>query len=142
MKWSPLHLRRQVHISSYMFKVIKGESPNNFINKFKYISGSSRDGSNCNLYTPKSQNLKNFYYLGAKAWKNLPSDLRNKCDTKAFSNIYKGQLLHSIIGDPTYHSGPGCRHVRVWVKILNSFSFVLTCKLNKKLIHCKKPKLN
>ena len=102
MKWLPLHLRRQVHISSYMFKVIKGESPNNFINKFKYISGGRRDGSNCNLYTPKSPNLKNFYYLGAKAWNNLPSDLRNKCDAKAFSNIYKAQLLHSIIGDSTY----------------------------------------
>ena len=59
MKWLLLHLRRQVHISSYMFKVIKGESPKNFINKFKYISGGSRDGSNCNLYTPKSPNLKN-----------------------------------------------------------------------------------
>ena len=96
MKWLPLHLRRQVHISSYMFKVIKGESPNIFIDKFKYISG------NCNLYTTKSPNLKNFYNLGAKAWKNLPSDLRNKCDAKAFSNIYKAQLIHSIIGDPTY----------------------------------------
>ena len=41
-------------------------------------------------------------YLGAKAWNNLPSDLRNKCDAKAFSNVYKAQLLHSIIGDPTY----------------------------------------
>ena len=51
MKWLPLHLRRQVHISSYMFKVINGESPNNFINKFKYISGGSRDGSYCNMYT-------------------------------------------------------------------------------------------
>ena len=61
-----------------MFKVIKGESPNNFINKYTYISGGSRDGSNCNLYTPKSPNLKNFSYLGAKAWNNLPSDLRNK----------------------------------------------------------------
>ena len=59
MKWLLLHLRRQVHISSYMFKVIKGESPKNFINKFKYISGGSMDGSNCNLYTPKSPNLKN-----------------------------------------------------------------------------------
>ena len=99
MKWLPLHLRRQVHISSYMFKVIKAESPNNFINKFKYISGGSRDGPNCNLYTPKSPNLKNFYYLGAKAWNNLPSDLRNKCDAKAyaFSNIYKAlELLHSV----------------------------------------------
>ena len=101
MKWLPLYLRRQVHISLYMFKVIKGEIPNNFINKFKYISGGSRDGSNCYLYTLKSLNLKNFYYVGAKAWNNLPSDLRNKCDAKAFSNIYKAQLLHSIIGDPT-----------------------------------------
>ena len=87
-----------------MSKVIKGESPNNFINKFKYISGhgDSMDGANCNLYTPKSPNLKNFYYLGAKAWNNLPYDLRNKCDAKAFSNIYKTQLLPLIIGDPTY----------------------------------------
>ena len=64
MKWLPLHLRGQIHLSLYMFKVIKGESPKNFI---EYISGGSRDESNCNLYTPKSPNLKNFYYLGAKA---------------------------------------------------------------------------
>ena len=59
MKWLPLYLRRQVHLN--------GQSPSNFINKFKFISGGSRDGANCNLYTPKSKNLKNFYYLGAKA---------------------------------------------------------------------------
>ena len=94
--------RRQVHVSSYMFKVIKGESSNNFINKCKYISGGSRDGSNCNMFTPKSPNLKNFYYLGAKTSNNSRSDLRNKCDAKALSNIYTAQLLHSIIGDPTY----------------------------------------
>ena len=29
MKWLPLHLCRQVHISLYMSKVIKGECPNN-----------------------------------------------------------------------------------------------------------------
>ena len=102
MKWLPLHLRRQVHLSSYMFKIIKGVSPSNFINKFKYISGGSRGGANCNLYTPKSSNLKNFYYLGAKAWNNLPSDLRNKSDAKVFSNIYKSQLLDKITSDLTY----------------------------------------
>ena len=67
MKWLPLYLRRQVHLN--------GQSPSNFINKFKFISGGSRDGANCNLYTPKSKNLKNFYYLGAKAWNSLPVDL-------------------------------------------------------------------
>ena len=58
MKWHPLHLRRQVHLSSYMLKILNGQSPSNFINKFKFISGGSRNGANCNLYTPKSKNLK------------------------------------------------------------------------------------
>ena len=102
MKWLPLHLRRQVHLSSYMFKIIKEQSPSNFIYKFAFISGGSRNGASCNLYTPKSKNLKNFYYLGAKAWNNLPQDLRNMSDAKLFGKIYKTQLLDSITNDPTY----------------------------------------
>ena len=102
MKWLPLHLRRQLHLSSYMYKIIKGQSPTNCINKFKFISGGSRDGSNCNLYTPKSTNLKNFYYLGAKAWNILPTSLRNKEDSKLFSKIYKTNLLESIQVDLNY----------------------------------------
>ena len=89
IKWLPLHLRRQVHLSSYMFKILNGQSPSNFINKLKFISGGSRDGANCNLYTPKSKNLKNVYYLGAKAWNCLPSDLRNLTDPKVFSKNFK-----------------------------------------------------
>ena len=102
MKWSPLHLRRQVHLSTYMFKIIKGQSPSNFINKFQFISGGSRDGSNCNLYTPKSFNLKNFYYLGVKAWNILPTSLRNIEDSKVFGKAYKSNLLESIISDQNY----------------------------------------
>ena len=103
MKWLPLHLRRQVHLSSYMFKILNGQSPSNFINKFKFISGGSRHGTNCNLYTPKSKNLKNFYYLGAKAWNSLPTDLRNMNDPKAFiNNGLKNKLLDSIINNPGY----------------------------------------
>ena len=102
MRWLPLHLRRQVHLSSYMFEIIKGVSPSNFINEFKYISGVSRDGANCNVYTPKSSNLKNFYYLGAKAWNNLQSYLRNKSDAKVFSNILYKSQLDKITKDHTY----------------------------------------
>ena len=102
MKWLPLHLRRQVHLSSYMLKILNGQSPSNFINKFKFISGGSRDGANCNLYTPKSKNLKNFYYLGAKAWNSLPVDLRNMSDPKVFGKHFKSRLLDSIINDPNY----------------------------------------
>ena len=102
MKWLPLHLRRQVHLFTYMFKIIKGQSPSNFINKFKFISGGSRDGSNCNLYTPKSTSLKNFYYLGAKAWNILPTSLRNMEDPKLFGKIYKANLLDSIVSNTRY----------------------------------------
>ena len=102
MKWSALHLRRQVHLCTYMFKIINSQGPSNFINKFKFISGGSRDGSNCNLYTPKSPNLKNFYYLGAKAWNVLPTCLRNMKDSKAFSKAYKSNLLESILSNSSY----------------------------------------
>ena len=102
MKWLPLHLRRQLHLSSYMFRIIKGQSPSNFMNKFNFISGGSRDGDSCNLYTPKSKTLKHFYYLGAKCWNTLPSYLRNLDDAGRFSKAYKAELLHSIINDPKY----------------------------------------
>ena len=39
MKWLPLHLRRQVHLTTYMLKILKGLSPSYFMNKFKFISG-------------------------------------------------------------------------------------------------------
>ena len=102
MKWLPLHLRRQLHLTSYIMKIIKGQSPSNFINKFKYISGGSREGANCNLYIPKSKSLKQFYYLGARAWNNLPPNLRKIDDPKTFSKEYKLQLLHSITIDTNY----------------------------------------
>ncbi len=102
MKWLPLHLRRQLHLSSYMFKIIKGNSPTNFMNKFSFISGGSRDGENCNLYTPRSKSLKNFYYLGAKSWNILPLTLRHLNDPRDFNKAYKAQLLESIVNDNSY----------------------------------------
>ena len=111
MKWLPLHLRRQVHLSNYMFKILNGQCPHNFIYKFNYISGGSRDGSICNLYTPRSKNLKNFYYLGAKAWNNVPIDLRNISDPKVFGKKYKSLLLDSVTIDPGY-------------SVNNSFDFI------------------
>ena len=110
MKWLPLYLRRQVHISSYILKIIKGHCPTNFINKFNFISGGSRDGARCNLYTPKSTTLKQFYYLGAKAWNNLPSDLRKIDDPKLFSREYKLQILYSITKDSNYVTNSSFDH--------------------------------
>ena len=102
MKWIPLHIRRQLHLSTYMYKIINGYSPSNFGNKFQYISGGSRDGENCNLYTPKSRSQKEFYYVGAKCWNRLPQSLRVQENAKAFSIQYKQHLLNSILSDNGY----------------------------------------
>ena len=72
------------------------------MNKFKFVSGGSREGDNCNLYTHKSKTHKEFYYLGTKCWNNLPHDLRDLNDVKMFSKAYKTRLLNSIITDPKY----------------------------------------
>ena len=102
MKWLPLHIRRQLHLAAYMYRIINGLCPKNFMNKFTYISGGSRDGNNCNLYTNKSRTHKEFYYLGAKCWNLLPQPLRNIESVKQFSDTYKMKLLNSIVNDQDY----------------------------------------
>ena len=102
MKWLPLHLRRQVHLSNYMYRIINDNCPTNFMSKFSYVSGGSRGSENCNLYVNKSTSHKNFYYLGAKCWNNLPKSIRNLPDISTFSNSYKKLLLSSVALDPNY----------------------------------------
>ena len=44
------------------------------------------------LYTPKSKNLKHFYYLGAKAWNSLLDSVINDPNyivNNAYDYIYK-----------------------------------------------------
>ena len=85
-----------------MYRIINGLSPKHFMDKFSYISGGSRDGSNCNLYTNKSRSHKQFYYLGAKCWNILPQSLRKIEDVKLFTKTYKNQLLSSIVNNIDY----------------------------------------
>ena len=96
MKWLPFHIRRQLHLATYMYRIINGLSPKKIMNKFAYISGGSRDGNSCNLYTNKSRTHKEFYYLRAKCWNLLPQPLRNIENTKNFSDIDKKQLLAQL----------------------------------------------
>ena len=102
MNWLPLHLRRQVHMTCYMYKVINGLSPPQLRDKFVYISGGSRDGENCNLYTKKSKSHKQFFYLGAKCWNILPQSLRQAESSKNFGKKLRNQLLCSIKIDASY----------------------------------------
>ena len=102
MKWLPLHLRRQLHLSNYMFRIIHDDCPTNFMNKFSYISGGSRNSESCNLYINRSYSHKNFQYLGAKCWNNLSADMRNLTDVDSFNKSYKKLLLDSILTDSNY----------------------------------------
>ena len=102
MDWLPLHLRRQLHLSAYMYRIINENCPRHFIGKFAYISGGSRDGDNCNLYTQKSKSHKEFFYLGAKAWNILPKSLRASESVKIFSSTYKKALMERVKNDRYY----------------------------------------
>ena len=72
--------------------------------KFTYISGGSRDGDNCNLYTHKSKSHKEFFYLGAKAWNILPQTLSASESSKSFSSAYKNALMEKVIEDEHYQT--------------------------------------
>ena len=102
MGWLPLHLRRQLHLSSYMYRIVNEICPKHFIGKFTYISGGSRGGENCNLYTQKSKSHKEFFYLGAKSWNIIPQKLRTSDSVKSFSNTFKALLLSKVISDSSY----------------------------------------
>ena len=84
MKWLPLHLRRQLHLSSYMHKIINGQAPSAFVSKFAYVSGGSRDAERCNLCIPRSKTHKSFPYLGAKCWNSIPFTVRTEGSTDKF----------------------------------------------------------
>ena len=101
MKWLPLHLRRQLHLSNYIYRIMNENCPTNFRNKFRFVSGG-RNSENCNLYVNRSASHKEFYYLGAKCWNNLPPDVRTSPDILSFSKSYKAQLLSSALADPNY----------------------------------------
>ena len=102
MGWLPLHLRRQLHLSSYMYRIVNEACPRQFVGKFSYISGGSRDAENCNLYTPKSRSHKEFRYLGAKAWNIIPPSLRDCESVKTFSKMYKQSLMTMVLTDENY----------------------------------------
>ena len=102
MGWLPLHLRRQLHLSNYMFRIINDNCPSNFMNRFNYVSGGSRNSERCNLYINKSASHKNFYYLGAKCWNIIPQNLRNLENIDKFSQTYKAKMLQCITTDPNY----------------------------------------
>ena len=85
-----------------MYKIINGNSPPQMRDKFLYISGGSRDGERCNLYTNKSKSHKHFFYLGAKCWNMLPQPLREAESAKQFSNSLKNKFLCSIKTDEKY----------------------------------------
>ena len=104
MSWLPLHLRRQLHLSCYMYRVLNETCPKHFVGKFNYISGGSRDGENCNLYTHKSRSHKEFFYLGAKAWNIIPSMLRTSESINKFKNVYKAILLTTMMEDESYNT--------------------------------------
>ena len=79
MKWLPLHLRRQVHLSKFeMVKV-----------PLILLINLNFSLEEVGMGLIESKNLKIYCFLGAKAWNCLPTDLRNLTDPKVLSKNFK-----------------------------------------------------
>ena len=104
MNWLPLHLRRQLHLSTYMYKIVNEIAPPQFLNKFAYVSGGSRDAEKCNLYTPKDRSHKSFSYLGTKCWNSIPLSIRTAETDKKFSEILKSSFMNEVCNNSSYQA--------------------------------------
>ena len=111
INWHPLHLRRQLQLASYIFRIINKTLPSNCMKKFQYISGGTRECSYCNLYMKKSKTMKDFYYLGAKCWNIVPSHIRVTDEIKKFSKLYKADLIKSVTSDLSYRINNGYEYM-------------------------------
>ena len=66
----------KAHLSSYMFKILNGPSPSNFIKNSNLFLEEVGMGLTV-IFIHLNPKTSFFYYLGAKAWNCLPTDLRN-----------------------------------------------------------------
>ena len=102
MKWLPLHLRRQLHLSTYMYKIINNQGPQQFNSTFSYVSGGSRDAEKCNLYTPKSRSHKSFEFLGAKCWNSISHNVRTSSSVESLVSEMKRKFMDKVCNNSRY----------------------------------------
>ena len=98
MAWLPLHLRRQQHISSHIYRMINEILLQHFTENFTLnISNRSRDGDNCTLYTQKIQVTQGILILRIK--NILPLSLTASQSVISFSSAYKNGLIEKLKND-------------------------------------------
>ena len=102
MNWLPLQLRRQTNLATVMFKVINGIAPPNISNLFNYCSGS-RSSEQCNLIIDNTTGHKEFKYIGAKCWNDVPTKLRECGSFKSFRKGYKTIMFETYKNKVDYN---------------------------------------
>ena len=85
-----------------MYKVLNENCPKQFIDKFRYVSGGSRNAEKCNLYTIKSKSHKHFQYLGAKFWNEIPQPIRESPNIGSFNSSIKTSLYKKFYNDEQF----------------------------------------
>ena len=94
MNWLPLQLRRQTHVATIMYKVINGIAPPSIYDLFNYCSGS-RSSEQCNLAIDSRTTTREFKYLGARCWNDVPTSIRESSSVNSFRKSYKSLLLET-----------------------------------------------
>ena len=94
MNWLPLQLRRQTNLATVMYKVINGIAPPKLCEMVNYCSGL-RSSEQCNLIVDNTASHKEFKYIGAKCWNDVPVKLRVYESFKHFRKGYKNILFET-----------------------------------------------
>ena len=87
-----------------MYKIVNEDAPSQFLDKFEYVSGGSRDAEKCNFYIPKTKSHKSFSYLGSKCWNSLPLSIRTAETDKKFSQILKSSFMNEVCNNSSYQA--------------------------------------
>jgi hypothetical protein len=85
-----------LQFESFVRKCLDGFVPNNFSSYFKINShGMGTRNASCLILLPKihTEYARNyFYYMGAKTYNDLPTDIRKVSNFNSFVNVVKGYL--------------------------------------------------
>ncbi|CAH2091775.1 unnamed protein product [Euphydryas editha] len=104
LKWLPIRLRHDMHILSFLFKILNDpNSPSYLRSRFQILPTPSRSRRPCittMLDIPKSNTkflFRSFSVYSALLWNKLPKDIQLSPSANCFKNKLKQHLLTQII---------------------------------------------
>ena len=108
LKWLPIRLRRDMHILSFLFKILNYQNfPSYLHSRFKILPSPTRSRRSCVIPTleiPKTNTKfmqKSFSVQAALLWNKLPKSIQQSSSIVSFKASLKKHFIKEL--DSTYH---------------------------------------